>query len=388
MQCETNHKNHDIIYLGDLLFDKEKAVKEINEFRTCIDKVKQDIDEIISNLNNVMNSFEIYYQITKDFVNSYQIRNKNYQILRNISQFMSFKNKIIDEVNKVIHEDYIDNKFNYLMNIHNEMISEIELSHYNKKVFYKNGNIYEGEIKDGMRNGKGVMIYKSGNKYVGEWKDDLKEGMGSMYYKKSRHIYKGEYKNDIRDGKCIYYFQNGNRYEGDFKDKRNGKGIFYYNTVGNIYQGDFKDDKKHGKGIMYYKNGDRTMGDYENDEKIGLHVTLHSNGKVSKEFFDREEKEKFNEKNIEKKNNNDYKNKNNNFYRNDKKDNYNKYYDPLKLLRDRRGDENEEEEEEKEEEINERRDYQDSENSEKSDKRDYDDDKRDYNDERDDDIFE
>jgi hypothetical protein len=32
---------------------------------------------------------------------------------------------------------------------------------------------------------------------------------------------------------------------------------------------------------MYYKNGDREMGDYLKDEKVGTHIILHSNGKIT-----------------------------------------------------------------------------------------------------------
>ena len=32
------------------------------------------------------------------------------------------------------------------------------------------GGTYEGEWKDGMRNGIGTQIWANGNKYVGEWK--------------------------------------------------------------------------------------------------------------------------------------------------------------------------------------------------------------------------
>jgi len=39
------------------------------------------------------------------------------------------------------------------------------------KMFYSNGDTYEGEWKDGHRNGHGTESFPSGRKYVGEWKD-------------------------------------------------------------------------------------------------------------------------------------------------------------------------------------------------------------------------
>ena len=41
--------------------------------------------------------------------------------------------------------------------------------------------------------------------------------------------YEGEWKNDLKDGKGIHYFPNGERYEGEFKNgNAEGKGIYYY----------------------------------------------------------------------------------------------------------------------------------------------------------------
>jgi len=54
--------------------------------------------------------------------------------------------------------------------------------------------------------------------------------------------YEGEYRDHIRNGRGIDYFANGDRYEGEYRDdKRNGRGIFYY-ASGNRYEGEFRDD--------------------------------------------------------------------------------------------------------------------------------------------------
>ena len=47
------------------------------------------------------------------------------------------------------------------------------------------------------------------------------------------------------------------------------------------YRVKFKDGNMDGKGIIYVNNGDREMGDFLNNEKVGKHVILHSNGKIS-----------------------------------------------------------------------------------------------------------
>lgn len=65
---------------------------------------------------------------------------------------------------------------------------------------YSNGH-YEGELKNGMRDGFGVMEWDTGARYEGEFVLDKRTGSGS------------------------YTWPCGNRYEGEFKDgKLNGQG--------------------------------------------------------------------------------------------------------------------------------------------------------------------
>ena len=37
---------------------------------------------------------------------------------------------------------------------------------------------YEGQVKDGKANGKGMFIWKDSSKYNGEWKDNYRHGRG------------------------------------------------------------------------------------------------------------------------------------------------------------------------------------------------------------------
>ena len=44
-----------------------------------------------------------------------------------------------------------------------------------------NGDIYEGEFKNGKFDGCGNETLQNGNSYLGEWKNDLKNGRGINY---------------------------------------------------------------------------------------------------------------------------------------------------------------------------------------------------------------
>eukprot|EP00826_Nyctotherus_ovalis_P017159 TRINITY_DN1502_c0_g2_i1.p1 TRINITY_DN1502_c0_g2~~TRINITY_DN1502_c0_g2_i1.p1 ORF type:complete len:386 (-),score=91.82 TRINITY_DN1502_c0_g2_i1:526-1683(-) len=52
-----------------------------------------------------------------------------------------------------------------------------------KTIEYPTGDKYEGEVKNGKRDGHGIMYYKdNGDQYEGGWKDDKKHGKGVIRY--------------------------------------------------------------------------------------------------------------------------------------------------------------------------------------------------------------
>ena len=66
-----------------------------------------------------------------------------------------------------------------------------------KEILYPNIGRYEGEVKNGKPEGKGILYINGGDRL------------------------EGDFKNGIPEGKGIYYYNNGDRYEGDYKnDKR------------------------------------------------------------------------------------------------------------------------------------------------------------------------
>lgn len=69
------------------------------------------------------------------------------------------------------------------------------------------GDAFAGDLDlNWIKNGTGTMVYANGNRYDGEWRDDLSEGRGIMTYHPS-----------------------GNRYEGGWlAGRRHGKGVMYY----------------------------------------------------------------------------------------------------------------------------------------------------------------
>ena len=173
-----------------------------------------------------------------------------------------------------------------------------------------NDGTYEGEFKDGKRNGHGKMIYNPGAfkwvdiyYYDGEWKDDMKNGKGEMTYDQDRKckgivyfendkftkgknityengdIYNGELRHDdgAKSGKGTMQYANNDVFEGQWNFDRDNGTLKYAN--GDVFEGKFYDDNKTKQGKMTYKNGDIYDGELVNDKRHGKGKLIES-GKV------------------------------------------------------------------------------------------------------------
>lgn len=168
------------------------------------------------------------------------------------------------------------------------------------KVSYVNGDKYEGEMTQNMRNGNGQMIYANGEIYNGMWVDGAENGTGklaSLFVFSLRlslgikvlldsSVYNGQFLNNSRTGNEVlshYHlfddssgfgtlvYQNGDVYDGtyansigfvvisadvgDFVDGVwEGEGSYYFHT-GDVYTGQYHKGKRHGEGVYYFASG-------------------------------------------------------------------------------------------------------------------------------------
>ena len=86
--------------------------------------------------------------------------------------------------------------------------------HGNGSVTFKNGNIYEGDLFNGMMHGVGKFRWKNGVYYEGEFKYNSIEGKGKYFWTDgSRYV--GEVKNSLREGQGTFVGPNNEAtYEG------------------------------------------------------------------------------------------------------------------------------------------------------------------------------
>lgn len=168
--------------------------------------------------------------------------------------------------------------------------------------YYSNGNVYEGEWKNGESNGQGTFTWPDGDKYVGDFVDGYRTGQGT-YTWPDGDKYVGQWKNSKMNGQGTYYYSNGNVYEGDWKDdKRTGQGTFtwpggdkyigdfvdgvrvghgtYTWPDGDKYIGQWKDSKMNGQGTYYFSSGDKYVGEWKDDKKHGQGIFYNADGTI------------------------------------------------------------------------------------------------------------
>ena len=163
---------------------------------------------------------------------------------------------------------------------------------------------YEGEFKNGVASGFGIMYSNNKKEYQGDWKNGRRGGIGQEFddddklkyqgeYKENRkhgigiqfgenYIYEGEWKNDKIEGYGISIYKNKDlqKYEGEWKnDVFEGYGILYY-TDGSIFNGEFKNNLSNGFGIKYSHNEEYYIGKFKDDLYDGYGKIYYFNSKI------------------------------------------------------------------------------------------------------------
>lgn len=65
------------------------------------------------------------------------------------------------------------------------------------RMYYANGDIYEGEWSNDKRHGNGMLRLANDNRYEGEWKNDMKNGHGKYFFLNKGQLLEGYWIDDI-----------------------------------------------------------------------------------------------------------------------------------------------------------------------------------------------
>ena len=144
----------------------------------------------------------------------------------------------------------------FLYDIKNENKYEIKQGKGLIKEFYENGYLsYEGEINNGIKNGKGKIFDETGNLiFEGNFINGIKNGDGKEYNKNRELIFEGE-------------FINGNRMNGN---------IYVYNS-----QNELICETKFINGV-YIRNKRKSIKDYKFDLMINNELCLLEDADIDK----------------------------------------------------------------------------------------------------------
>lgn len=143
-----------------------------------------------------------------------------------------------------------------------DLEQELQQNGYNGRLLYQNGDVYEGDIKDKMPNGKGIYTRSTKDSYTGSFiNGNISEG---FYENAKGEKITGTFSNWLAVGDCQYTTADRHTFKGFFENGYISEGIHTY-PDGSIYKGKFSNWRRHGKGIMTLSNGDSIEGEWIND---------------------------------------------------------------------------------------------------------------------------
>jgi hypothetical protein len=113
---------------------------------------------------------------------------------------------------------------------------------------YGISNSYQGLRRSGVKSGVGADLH-----YTGDFKNDKYDGYGVLTDEGGQ--YQGEWREGLKDGFGTFKLQSGDEYEGSYSlNRRSGYGVMRY-VSGDRYEGNWSKDAYHGEGTLYSKDG-------------------------------------------------------------------------------------------------------------------------------------
>ena len=85
MIYETEHERDKIIEFKNILIKDEEISKSMKDLNEVIDTFKYKINIIKEILDRIVNTIYLYYTISNNIINNYNINKRNYYILENLN---------------------------------------------------------------------------------------------------------------------------------------------------------------------------------------------------------------------------------------------------------------------------------------------------------------
>lgn len=132
------------------------------------------------------------------------------------------------------------------------------------------GEIYNGEWKWDQRHGEGELKCTDGSTIKGSFQNGKPHGMATVVDKNGAQIYEGEFKDGKRDGLGRQNFDSGDMYTGGWKNGRlHDRGVYYFSN-GDRLNGMWKEGVYDGVGIFFYADGSKSRREYRDGLLISV----------------------------------------------------------------------------------------------------------------------
>lgn len=163
--------------------------------------------------------------------------------------------------------------------VYEGLVDEQQQPHGKGKLTVGN-TVFEGEFLHGKMHGFGRLVRAYGDEYEGEFRDNLYHGKGVLISKEHYGLlvqrYEGQFEKGMKSGSGKLLMSSSASYEGGFyQDKFHGKGVLksgprqLSGRNGYSYDGEWDSGKIHGYGTESYPSGARYEGKFYNGRKHG-----------------------------------------------------------------------------------------------------------------------
>lgn len=147
----------------------------------------------------------------------------------------------------------------------------------NGRVEWANGDVYEGTLLRGKRQGRGTLQWANGQRYEGDWQDDKPTGRGQLRFPNGNQ-FDGPLINGVPEGEGLMVYASGDRYQGELRGGlAHGRGRYQW-ANGQVYEGEWQNDRPQGRGRMQFANGNVYEGTVENGQPHGRGKMVYPGG--------------------------------------------------------------------------------------------------------------
>jgi hypothetical protein len=147
------------------------------------------------------------------------------------------------------------------------------------KVSWANGDVFEGSLLHGQRQGRGTMTWANGQRYDGDWVQDAPTGMATLKFA-SGNAYHGQVVNGVPQGQGRMEYASGDVFEGQFKLGQPDQTGTYTWKNGQRYEGQWALGRPNGQGKMVFANGNRYEGAVANGTPHGAGKMQFPSGEI------------------------------------------------------------------------------------------------------------